>query len=736
MSQRIRAPFAVAPTAAQRLRLRAAVITAIAAGGTLIAAPAADARITRIDVTSTESPTFGGYSWPGVGQYEKLVGKAYGEISPTDPKNSVIVDLNLAPRNANGNVEYAVDFYILKPIDLSKGNHKMMYEPPNRGRKTWNALARMPAGNDPGSVTDNATLAQSFLMPRGYTIVFSGWDFSAGTDNSNFNTTITLPVAKNPDGSTITGPSYEYFIGPTSSYTLNYPAATLDQSAATLTHRVHLDDTPEVVPASGWQYGADGKSISLTGGANFVANDIYEFSYTAKDPTVNGVGFAAIRDFVSFLRYDTQDDEGNDNPLAGDVQFITTEISSQPGRLLNDFDHLGFNQSENGKKVFDAHMNWIAAGDGINMNLRFSQPGRTNRNRQDLLYIEGRFPFASVSTTDPISGETDGRYVKCAATNTCPLVAQIYSANEYWVKAASLLHTTPDGKTDLADAPNERNYFISSHQHGTGSATSKGACQQFQNPLDSSPVQRSLFLALDDWGNKHIMPPPSMVPKIADGTLAKSTSQADVGFPTIPGVTYTGLKTTRYRFDHGPNFYATGIMTIDPPTGSGPMEDNPAWGPIYPSFVPATDADGNDIAGVRLPDVTVPLATYTGWALRAGPQANDGCEGSGQFIPFAKTAADRAASGDPRKSIEERYPNFSSYYFKVNQAINSFVANRWMLPEDANSALNRMLNAGYKTGAIKMDDKWAAVVKDVQAQVEAESAILDGARNGQAAVAR
>lgn len=736
MSQRIRAPFAVAPTAAQRLRLRAAVITAIAAGGTLIAAPAADARITRIDVTSTESPTFGGYSWPGVGQYEKLVGKAYGEISPTDPKNSVIVDLNLAPRNANGNVEYAVDFYILKPIDLSKGNHKMMYEPPNRGRKTWNALARMPAGNDPGSVTDNATLAQSFLMPRGYTIVFSGWDASAGTDNSNFNTTITLPVAKNPDGSTITGPSYEYFIGPTSSYTLNYPAATLDQSAATLTHRVHLDDTPEVVPASGWQYGADGKSISLTGGANFVANDIYEFSYTAKDPTVNGVGFAAIRDFVSFLRYDTQDDEGNDNPLAGDVQFITTEISSQPGRLLNDFDHLGFNQSENGKKVFDAHMNWIAAGDGINMNLRFSQPGRTNRNRQDLLYIEGRFPFASVSTTDPISGETDGRYVKCAATNTCPLVAQIYSANEYWVKAASLLHTTPDGKTDLADAPNERNYFISSHQHGTGSATSKGACQQFQNPLDSSPVQRSLFLALDDWGNKHIMPPPSMVPKIADGTLAKSTSQADVGFPTIPGVTYTGLKTTRYRFDYGPNFYATGIMTIDPPTGSGPMEDNPAWGPIYPSFVPATDADGNDIAGVRLPDVTVPLATYTGWALRAGPQANDGCEGSGQFIPFAKTAADRAASGDPRKSIEERYPNFSSYYFKVNQAINSFVANRWMLPEDANGALNRMLNAGYKTGAIKMDDKWAAVVKDVQAQVEAESAILDGARNGQAAVAR
>jgi hypothetical protein len=737
MFERIRAPFALAPTAAQGLRLRAAVIAAVAAGSTLVAAPAADARITRIDITTTESPTFGGYSWPGVGQYEKLAGKAYGELNPTDPKNAVIADIALAPRNADGNVEYAVDFYILKPIDLAKGNHKMMYEPPNRGRKTWNALARMPSGNDPGSVTNEATLAQSFLMPRGYTMMWSGWDQSAGTDNSNFNTTITLPVAKNADGSSITGPSYEYFIGPGDSYDLTYPAASLDQSTAKLTHRVHLEDTPDVVPATGWAYNADGTSISLTGGASFVTNDIYEFSYTAKDPTVNGVGFAAIRDFVAFMRYESVDDEGNANPLAGDVQFITTEISSQPGRLLNDFDHLGFNQAENGKKVFDAHMNWIAAGDGVNMNLRFSQPGRTNRNRQDLLYIEGRFPFASVSTTDPISGETDGRYVKCAATNTCPLVAQIYSANEYWVKAASLLHTTPDGTADLPDAANERNYFISSHQHGTGSATSKGACQQFLNPLDSSPVQRAMFLALDDWANKHIMPPPSMVPKFSNHTFAASTSQADVGFPSIPGVTYTGLKTTRYRFDYGPNFYSTGIMTINPPVGSGPIQtDNPAWGPIYPSFVPTTDADGNDIAGVRLPDVTVPLATYTGWAVRAGPQANDGCEGSGQYIPFAKTLADRTASGDPRKSIEERYPNFSSYYFSVNAAVNNFVAHRWMLPEDANAALNRMLNAGYKTGAIKLDGKWATAMKDVQAQVDAQAATLEGRSMGPASVAR
>ena len=706
MSHRPGAPFRAAPETTRRLALRAAVLSALAAGA--LAAAGAEARVTKVEITATESPTFGGYSWPGVGQYEKVVGKVHGEIDPADPKNSVIVDVGLAPKNGNGKVEYAADFYILKPIDLSKGNHKMMYEPPNRGGKTWASLARMPGGNDPGTVTDAATLAQSFLMPRGYTIVWSGWDASAGTDNSNFNTTITLPVAHNADGSTITGPGYEYVTGPanSASFNLSYPAADLDQTKATLTHRVHLDDAPQVLAASDWKYNTDGTSVSLTSG-KLVPNDIYEFMYTAKNPTVNGVGFAAIRDFVAWLRYDTKDDSGTANPLAGDVTFITTEIVSQPGRLLNDFDHLGFNQAENGKKVFDAHMNWIAAGDGINMNSRWSEPGRTNRNRQDLLFQEGVFPFSAISTTDSISGQTAGRYDTCAATNTCPLVAQIYSANEYWVKGASLLHTTPDGKTDLtAESPYARNYFISSHQHGTGSATTKGACQQFLNPLNSAPVQRAMFLALDDWGNKHIMPPGSMVPKFSDGTLVKP-DQASTGFPNIPGVTYTGLKTTRYRFNYGPNYYATGVPTINPPMGSGAMEDNPAWGPIYPTFVPKTDADGNDIAGIRLPDVTVPIATYTGWALRSGPQANDGCEGSGQFIPFAKTKADRTASGDPRLSIEERYPSFSAYYYAVAAAINQFVGNRWMLPEDAQTNLNRMLQAGLATGAIKLDEKFS-----------------------------
>src|SRR5215472_10182661 len=218
------------------------------------AAVSAHARVKKIQITAKESPTFGGYSWPGVGQYEKIVGKAFGELDPNDSSNTVIVDLKLAPRNANGKVEYSFDFYILKPIDLAKGNHKMLYEPPNRGRKTIAALNRGVGGNDPGSVKDASLLANSFLMPQGYSISFSGWDSSAGTDTTDFNTTITLPVARNPDGSAITGPSYEYIVSPGASYELTYPAATLDKAKATLTHRVHLNDKPERVPASAWQY--------------------------------------------------------------------------------------------------------------------------------------------------------------------------------------------------------------------------------------------------------------------------------------------------------------------------------------------------------------------------------------------------------------------------------------------------------------------------------------------------
>lgn len=671
----------------QRKLISLGVASALAAGAALLVAPEVDARITKITITAT-SLAFGGYSYAGVGQYQRIYGTLSGELNPNDPHNSMIVDLALAPRNANGNVEYSTTFYILKPVDSSKGNHKVHYEPPNRGGKTHSGLNRAGGGNDPASLTDPAVLANAFLWSQGYTSIFVGWDRSAGTDGSNFNTIINLPVAKNPDGTSITGPAYDYIVNSTAvtSNTLTYTAASLDQSKATLTVRQHLNDTPVVVPASGWAYNAAGTAISLLpAGKAFNANDIYDFAWIAKDPTVNGVGFAAFRDAMAFFRFEPKDDAGVANPMAGDITRVYTEISSQPGRFLNDFTTLGFNAEESkNRKVIDGMMNWIAAGSGIGLNYRFSQPGRTARNRQNLLYPESVFPYANVSTTDAITGKTQGRYTVCEKTNTCPLKMEIYSANEYWVKTASLLHTDPAGTVDLPDYPLARNYFMSSMQHGTGNATSKGLCQQFGNPLDSGPAQRALWTAMDQWAVSGTAPPPSMVPRLDNKTMSKPLPQSAVGFPNIPGVQYTGLQTTRYLQNYGPNFYTTGIATFNPPLFTAPYQDNPANGPIYQSYVPTTDSDGNDIAGVRLPEVGVPLATYTGWALRAiandGP---DGCESTGQYIPFPTTKAARLASGDPRLSIEERYQNFYGYYYALLFYIDTMVQNRLLLPDDA-----------------------------------------------------
>jgi hypothetical protein len=553
-------------------------------------------------------------------------------------------------------------------------------------------------------------LANTFLWPRGYTTVWSGWEHNLGTPPGALNgltATAVFPAAKGAGGSTITGPAYEYIVTGGSSFTLQYAAASGAKGApfAVLTHRVHLDDVPQVVDPALWDYtSASNTAIKLnvsvhsTPTGTFINNDIYEFSYTAKDPIVNGLGFAAVRDFNSWLRNATQDDFGTANPLAGDVTRIYTEISSQPGRLLNDFVHLGFNEDENHKKVFDGMLQWVAAGDGINMNYRWSQTKRTNRNRQDLLYLEGLFPFANVTTYDPISNTTDGRYVRCEQTNTCPLKMDFYSANEYWVKAGSLMSTDPAGKKDLQDHPQARLYLLASKQHGgAGNPASKGSCQQFLNPLDSAQVQRALWEALDTWSTRGIKPPNSEVPRLSDKTLVPPL-QSQVAFPNIPGVTYTGLKTTRYRFNYGAGFYNTGVPTINPPVISPPYEDNTANGPIYPSFVPKTDKDGNDIAGIRLTELTVPLATYTGWGLRSGAWTNDGCEASGQYIPFPKTQADRIASGDPRLSVQERYRSYQDYRNKVVQAVNQLVVKRFMLCEDADAYVEARLQAGLAAG--------------------------------------
>ncbi|MBA3439097.1 MAG: hypothetical protein H0T92_04425, partial [Pyrinomonadaceae bacterium] len=622
----------------------------------------AEAHITRIEITRVESPTFEGTSFGDVGQYEKLRLRAFGEVDPNDPRNAVITDIELAPRNARGMVEYSTDVFILKPVDSSRGNHRLFYHMNNRGDiggppmgiSVLFAFNNGGGGNDPTTAAD---AGNGFLMRQGYTIVSSGWD--AGVAPGNNRLTITVPTARNPDGSTIVGPALEEFVidnAITMTGALTYPAATLDKSQASLTVRVHYTDPPEAVSAADWEYVNDRAIKLLPAGTPFQQGRLYEFTYPATDPIVAGLGFVATRDLAAFLRHAVTDDAGNLNPLAGDVQAIYTFGISQPSRFMRDYMHLGFNEDEEARPVFDGILNWVGGGSGIFVNYRFAQPGRTHRQHIGRWYPEREFPFANQVIFDPHTEKTDGRLGRCVTSNTCPKIFEVNSSNEYWVKAGSLLHTDTLGN-DLRGHRNIRHYLFSSLPHATFSGP--GTCQQPRNPVVPNPGLRALLVALDEWVSEGKKPPRSRVPRRANGTLAPSLPQERVGFPFIPGITYNGLMTTGDLFDFGPLF-DQGVLTILPPV---------LVGSPYPVFVPRTDADGNDIAGIRLPEIAVPLATYTGWALRAAAFAGDDlCDAAGQKIDFRQTKTERLVIGDPRLSIEERYPTHEKYVKKVGHA--------------------------------------------------------------------
>lgn len=639
-------------------------------------APSASARITKVEITSVQSPAFGGMSFGNTGPYEKLVGRAYGDVDPQDAHNSLIADIGLAPRNARGRVEYSMDIYILRPVDNSKGNRRVLLELNNRGNKlALQDFNNTSGGNDPSAVAD---AGNGFLMREGYAIVWIGWDVTVAAGGSRL--TITVPVAKNPDGSSISGPALEEFAiddSATMTGVLTYAAATLNKSLASLTVRNHYSDVPKEVPVTGWEY-VDPQTVRLSPpGTPFQAGSLYEFTYTAKDPLVAGLAFAATRDFAAFLHRDSADEAGNPNPLSGRVQFIYSFGHSQPARFMHDFLFLGFNEDEQGRRVFDGMDNWIGGGSRGFFNYRFAQPGRTHRQHINRWYPELLFPFTNQVTFDPVTGKLDGWFGRCSATDTCPLVIEANSENEYWSKAGSLLTTDMFGNDlDLSGAPNVRFYLLSSLPHGA--ATGVGICQQPRNTVVPNPGLRGLLVALDEWVSWGVKPPANQVPRRSSGTLVPALPQESAGFPRIPGAKYNGLLHTGDLYDFGPAVDQGIVGNVKPV-----MKDS-----AYVALVPRTDPDGNDIAGIRLPEIAVPLATYTGWALRAGPAADDGCDAAGQQIPFPQSAADRLAKGDPRLSIEERYETHEGYVREVEKVVRKLVKQRVLLLEDAEQYVN------------------------------------------------
>lgn len=630
----------------------------------------ADAKLKQLVVTSTESPTFEGRSFGAAGQYERVNGYAIGEVDPNAPGNAGVVNIENAPRNARGMVEYRVEVQILKPIDMSKSNGWLFYDVNNRGNKlALRFVNDAPFSNDPVSA-DSA--GNGYLMNEGYVIVWSGWQGDVATGGGRL--TARFPVATH-NGAPIVGTVREEFIPEHTKSPfvgrLAYPAANLDPSQAVLTVRLRERDPRETPPGLSWRF-VDAKRIEIVRptDSRFDAGAIFEFVYSAKDPVVMGLGFVATRDVISFLRYAAADSSGASNPLASGTSTSIRHAMgfgvSQSGRFLRDFLYQGFNQDEDGRQAFDAIAPLIAGSRKTFTNYAFSQPGRYSRQHEDHLFPGDQFPFSYGLQHDPVSGRTDGLLASCTASNTCPKVFHLDSDTEIWQARGSLVVTDTAGN-DVALPENVRAYLFAGTQHGPAARPARGICQQLSNPMDYKPFLRGLLRSLREWASTGESPPPSQYGSTAQRTLVRPSPGND-GFPSIPAVRYDGLYNSLAVLDH----------SFQPPLA----------GAEYPVFVSAVDGDGNGVAGLRHPFHSVATATTTGWNLRAaGFAEGELCSLNGSYIPFASTRAERMASGDPRPSIEERYPHHGAYVSRVARAAGRLVQQRYLLPEDAEAII-------------------------------------------------
>jgi Alpha/beta hydrolase domain len=704
------------------------------AGGLVLLAPLwaepSQARITRIEIVKVE-PAFSGRSFGDVGSYERVIGRAYGEVDPKHAANGIIQDLELAPTTAKGGVEYTTDIDILRPSDRSKGNGILFFNVVNRGNKGGLTAfnADVPAGL-PQNLADNNALkvaGDGFMMEQGYTMVWFGWqgDVLAGNDRMTFS----VPVAKNRDGSAITGVVRSELIVRSPAKTLNlstgwftlqnhasYASASVDNQTAladgflpTLSVRSKEQDPRVPIANTEWSFAscsdagpplAGDRQICLPAG--FQPGRIYELIYRAKDPLVLGLGFAAMRDLAAFLKHEAKDETGAANPVyrAGTKALVMG--TSQSGRFIRSFIQLGFNADEEGRIAFEGAYPHIGGG-LISLNIRFAQPGHAWGDQVDHLYPGYDFPFSYARQTDPLTNRTQGVLDRCLASGTCPKIFHVATALEIWEGRQSLGLTDPLGKRDVADPPNVRTFIMAGTQHVPAplplpSAEPFGVCQQQPNPNPQVWTMRALLSALFGWVRDDKEPPPSAVPTIAGETLAPPS---EVRFPTIPANAYGNVRRPAVRFlavhnplhvlDFGAQYTAadtSGVISIEPPKrGEAP----------YGVLVHQVDDDGNDLGGVRGLHLEVPIGTYTGWNLGRAERFEDGfCSLTGSFIPFAQTKQERLETGDRRLSLEERYPSTDSYVASVRKAAAKLVSARLLLPLDAQRLVGEAESDGVR----------------------------------------
>ena len=638
----------------------------------------------RVEI-ATVTPWLGGRSLGKAGSYEKLQGRVYFELDPESSTGLRVTDISLAPRNARGRVEFSSDFVLVRPRDPLRARHSVLLEIPNRGLTQVNGsffLTARGATFDLMNLTAT-NLSDAFLFEQGFTVAWLGWEFDLPdgairmrAPAANVNGPVRHSIIATAAGSHLTR------LGGSNSYC----AADAAQPDAQLIVKSHFDDPGHVLPRAGWAFAhvEDGKLIPdpcmIVSLDEFRPGQIYEVIYRGANPPLAGLGEAAVSDFVSWLKFG-----GVASPLREHPETAARVLGygySQSGRFLRDFLYRGFNADETGRQAFDGLFIASAGAGRGSFDHRYAMPVMAGNSVLSDLRPVDLFPFSDEMEEDPATGAHDGLLREAEASHAAPRIIYTYSSTEYWARAGSLVYTTVDGARELPLSDNARLYFFAGTPHApypfppikggrTGTYEST-----FENPGNFARADwsfRAVLLDLDEWVTKGTPPPDSAYPHLA----ADLVSREQVGFPSVPGVRFPAYMPRNWRVDYGPEFMTKGIIAIEPPKLGQP----------YAVLVPRANRDGNDSGGISLPEVAVPLGTFTGWnyQLPAMPDLDYLAGLVGSFIPFAGTARERKASGDARLSIAERYSGREDFLDKVRSSAQNLVSRRLLRAEDVNA---------------------------------------------------
>jgi Alpha/beta hydrolase domain len=643
------------------------------------------AEVVRIEIQS-RTDVLSGKSFGDAGAYEKLVGKVYFEIDPANSANTIITDIANAPRNARGRVEFSSDFFLIKPKQIERGNGTVLYEVSNRGGKGMLGFYQQASGNlNPASEAD---FGDGFLMNRGFTLLWLGWQFDVPKRDGLVRV---YPPVATANGKPIVGIVRSEVIVARKAFDASladrehiaYAVADPNDPTNSLTVRDTIEGPRRLIPRTEWEFARFMSAPSGTavgGGAavpdptrvylksGFEPGKIYEVVYRSQNPPVVGVGPAAVRDTIAMLKYGSADAW---SIPSGAIKRAVAFGVSQSGRFLRTYLYYGFNEDEGHRKAFDGIMAHVAGAGRGSFNLRFAQPSRDGHPFLNKFYPTDIFPFTDAVETDPETGAKDGLLLR-VKPEFMPKVFYTNSSYEYYGRAASLIHTTIDGRGDAPLVSNTRVYMFAGGQHGPGPFPPRRSIgQQLNNPNDYRWIMRSLVVSMDKWIKDGTEPPASRYPLVADKTLVKLE---ELRFPSLPGVQKPKELHKAYRASYGADFATKGIITLDPPEVNGE----------FPLLVPQVDRDGNELAGLKMPEVAVPLATYTGWNLfnaESGP-TNLLSSMQGSYIPLARTRSERERTKDPRLSIEERYQSRDQYLSQVSTAAAQLVRGGYLLQGD------------------------------------------------------